>query len=124
MSNVTPLKSDAWDPNALPLRPVGFKLLVALLPAEEKTQGGIIIPDTPKDREQTASIIGNVLAMGSLAYLDRDKFPEGPWCRVSDWVLFKSYSGIRLKIKDQEFRLSNDDTVEAVVADPRLVKRA
>lgn len=117
-------KPDQWDPASLPLKPVGFKVLIALLAAEDITKGGIIIPDNPKERETTASIIGNVLAMGPLAYMDQDKFPQGPWCKVSDWVLFKSYSGIRLKIKDQELRLINDDTVEAVVADPRLIKRA
>ena len=115
---------EGLDLSKLPLKPVGFKLLIALLPAEEKTEGGIIIPDNPKDREHTASIMGNVLAMGPLAYLDKDKFPAGPWCGVGDWVMFKSYSGIRLKIRGQELRLINDDTVEAVVADPRLIKRA
>ncbi len=43
---------------------------------------------------------------------------------IGDWVMFKSYSGIRFKIGNQEFRLINDDTVESVVDDPRLIKRA
>lgn len=109
---------------ALPLKPVGFKLLIALLPPKDKTKGGIIIPDSPKDREHTASIMGNVISMGPLAYKDDVKFPDGAWCKPGDWVMFKSYSGIRFKIAEQEFRLINDDTVEAVVDDPRLIERA
>jgi co-chaperonin GroES (HSP10) len=56
--------------------------------------------------------------------MDQDKFPTGPWCNVGDWVIFRSYSGTRLKIGEQEFRLINDDTVEAVVEDPRTIDRA
>lgn len=112
------------DLKNLPLKPVGFKLLIALIPAKEKSDGGILIPDELKDREHTASIIGNVLSMGDLAYKDDIKFPTGPWCQIGDWVMFKSYSGIRFKIGNQEFRLINDDTVESVVDDPRLIKRA
>jgi co-chaperonin GroES (HSP10) len=43
---------------------------------------------------------------------------------VGDFVIFRSYSGTRFKIMDKEFRLINDDTVEAVVEDPRGYKRA
>ena len=57
-------------------------------------------------------------------YLDKDKFPTGPWCKVGDWILMRSYSGTRFKIKGQEFRILNDDTVQAVIADPRLIERA
>lgn len=122
MSKVTPLKK--VEERRLPLVPAGYKLLIALLPAEDISKGGIIIPDNPKDREQTASIIGNVVAMGDMAYLDEVKFPTGPWCKLGDWIVMRSYSGIRLKIGDQEFRIINDDTVDGVVSDPRLVKRA
>ena len=65
-----------------------------------------------------AAVLGVVLAMGPDAYTDATKFPSGPWCEVGDWILFRSYSGTRIKRGPQEFRLINDDTVEAVVADP------
>jgi co-chaperonin GroES (HSP10) len=62
--------------------------------------------------------------MGSLAYKDEAKFPSGPWCKGGDWVLFRAYSGTRIKIHGREFRIINDDTVEAVVEDPRGIARA
>lgn len=103
--------------------PQGFKLLIALPEMEEKTDGGVIIPGQTLDREQTASICGFVIDLGPLAYQDDKKFPTGPWCKKGDWVIFRSYSGTRFKVHGKEFRLINDDTVEAVVEDPRGVKR-
>lgn len=105
-------------------KPKGYKLLIAVPSIEEKSKGGILLPDTLKDAEKTASIFGNVIAMGDDAYGDQDKFPNGPYCEVGDWVIFRSYSGTRFRIDGSEFRLINDDTVEAVVDDPRIIQRA
>lgn len=104
--------------------PKGYKILVAVPTVEEKTAGGIIRPDLLRKQEEVASIFGYVVAMGDSAYMDEQKFPTGPWCKIGDWVIFRSYSGTRLKIDNQEFRLVNDDTVEAVVDDPRNITRA
>ena len=82
------------------------------------------MPDSLSSAEHTASIVGCVLKLGSLAYRDVKKFPTGPWCKEGDWILMRSYSGTRVRIHDKEFRLINDDTVEAVVEDPRGVSRA
>ena len=81
------------------------------------------MPDQIRDAEGIASIIGFVVSMGADAYKDKDKFPNGAYCKVGDFVIFRSYSGTRFKIHTQEFRLINDDTVEAVVDDPRGYKR-
>jgi len=105
-------------------KPQGYKLLIATLDVSQKTDGGVYLPDQLKDAEQTASIIGYVLDAGPDAYSDPDKFPHGPYCKEGDFVIFRSYSGTRFKIMDKEFRLINDDTVEAVVEDPRGYKRA
>lgn len=110
-------------PEAIPV-PKGYKVLVAIPGIEEKTAGGIIRPDILRDQEKVASIFGYVVSMGDLAYGDPDKFPTGPWCKIGDWVLFRAYSGTRLKIKGQEFRLINDDAIEGTVDDPRTVERA
>ncbi|MFN7640722.1 MAG: co-chaperone GroES, partial [bacterium] len=59
-----------------------------------------------------------------LCYKDENKFPTCAWCKEGDWVLFRAYSGSRIKIHGREFRLVNDDTVEAVVDDPRGIYRA
>ena len=77
------------------------------------------MPDGLRAAEETASIIGFVMAMGADAYKDHSKFPNGPFCKKGDFVIFRSYSGTRFKIHGKEFRLINDDTVEAVVDDPR-----
>ena len=104
--------------------PSGYKLLIKPLEVKEKTDSGIYITDTLKNAEQTASVIGFVVKAGPDAYKDTQKFPNGPYCKEGDFVIFRSYSGTRFKIEKQEFRLINDDTVEAVVDDPRGYTRA
>ena len=103
--------------------PTGYKLLIKPLEVKEKTESGIYMPDALKQAEQTASVIGFVVKAGPDAYKDTDKFPNGPYCKEGDFVIFRSYSGTRFKIEKQEFRLINDDTVEAVVDDPRGYSR-
>jgi co-chaperonin GroES (HSP10) len=73
--------------------PVGYKILVAIPTVEEKTAGGVIRPDSLRKLEEVASIFGYVVAMGGDAYQDINKFPKGPWCKIGDWVIFRSYSG-------------------------------
>lgn len=104
--------------------PKGYKILIAVPTPKEKTDGGIFLPDQLKDLEKTATLYGRVMAMGDLAYADENKFPTGPYCEVGDWVMFKAYSGTRFRINGEELRLINDDTVEAVVEDPRAIQRA
>lgn len=111
------------DPAKLP-KPSGYKLLVAMPRVQQKTSGGIHLPDKYTDAEKVASIFGKVIAKGPDAFMDEDKFPTGAYCDVGTWVVFRSYSGTRLKIDDQEYRLINDDTVEAVVDDPEHIARA
>ena len=104
--------------------PKGYRLLIALPEIDEKTQGGVIMPDGLVKDESTASIIGVVIKMGSDAYADKERFPNGAWCKEGDFVIFRSYSGTRFKVAGKEFRLINDDTVEGVVDDPRGYSRA
>ena len=104
--------------------PTGYKLLIALPEVEEKTEAGIYITDERRDAESVASIVGYVMKIGPDAYQDRKKFPTGRWCKEKDWIVMRAYSGTRLIIHGKEFRLINDDSVEAVVEDPRGVVRA
>jgi len=105
--------------------PKGWKLLVALPVFEEKTsESGIILTDATKKAEETASVIGYVMAMGEDAYKDTSKFPSGAWCSIGDFVIMRSYSGTRFNVGGHEFRLINDDTVEGVVIDPSGFTRA
>jgi co-chaperonin GroES (HSP10) len=104
--------------------PSGYRLLIALPEVDEKTAGGIYVPEERRDAEHVASIVGFVLKSGPEAYADEKKFPSGPWCSEGDWVVMRAYSGIRLLIHGKEFRIINDDSVEAVIDDPRGVARA
>jgi co-chaperonin GroES (HSP10) len=104
--------------------PTGYRLLIALPEIDEKTEGGVIMPDGLRKDESTASIIGFVIKTGPDAYSDKERFPNGAWCTEGDFVIFRSYSGTRFKVHGKEFRLINDDTVEGVVDDPRGYTRA
>lgn len=114
---------DARKAKALP-DPVGFRILIAIPEKDEKTDGGILLPEDTRKREEAASIVGMVLKMGADAYADAERFPNGPWCKEGDFIVMRSYSGTRLDIHGQEFRIINDDSVEAIVEDPRGIKRA
>jgi co-chaperonin GroES (HSP10) len=104
--------------------PKGYRILIAIPEVSQKTEGGVFIPDERRNAEETASLIGYVMKVGSEAYADANRFPTGPWCKEGDFVIFRSYSGTRFKVMGKEFRLINDDTVEAVVEDPRGYSRA
>ena len=120
---VEPAKKDTSDIQArkakqLPI-PKGYKLLIALPEAEEKTKGGIIKAAQTMQIEEVGSICGFVLKMGEDCYNDKKRFPSGPFCKEGDWIIMRSYSGTRFLVHGKEFRLINDDSVEAVVEDPR-----
>lgn len=105
-------------------KPTGYKILIALPDPEEKTEGGILKASSTLEAEEIGSIVGFVLAMGSDAYQSTARFPNGPYCKIGDWIMMRSYSGTRFKVHGKEFRLINDDSVEAVVEDPRGVVKA
>jgi co-chaperonin GroES (HSP10) len=110
--------------DALIPKPVGYRLLIAL-PNVEETFGGEIVKATKTLRDDyVLSIIGIVLDMGDQAYADESRFPTGPWCKQGDYVLFRANTGTRFKIGNQEYRLMNDDSIEAVVNDPSKITRA
>jgi co-chaperonin GroES (HSP10) len=102
--------------------PQGYKILIACPKVEEKTAGGLYIPEKRRAEEEIASIVGLVVRKGPEAYSDKSR-TNYSWCQEGDWVIFRSYSGTRFMIDDVEFRLINDDTVEAVVTDPHGYKR-
>lgn len=104
-------------------KPVGYHLLIALPMVEETYDSGIVKADQTKHAEQILSMMGAVLDMGDQAYADKDRFPTGPWCKIGDFVMFRPNSGTRFKVNGQEYRLLNDDSIEAVVPDPRGVTR-
>jgi len=105
-------------------RPVGYHVLVAMPEAEQTFGDGTILKATTTvHHDSIMSMIGLVLDMGDQAYSDESRFSTGPWCKVGDYVMFRMNTGTRFKVGGKEFRLFNDDSVEAVVNDPRGVTR-
>lgn len=104
--------------------PTGYQILIVLPEPEETSEGGIIKPEQVRRDEQVSAIVGQVIRMGPDCYKDANRFPNGAYCEVGDWVVFHAYSGTRLKTFGVEMRLINDDTVKAVVTDPRGIVRA
>ena len=104
--------------------PSGYRILIALPEADEKTEGGIIKAASLVERESVGSICGFVMKLGPDAYNDKRRFPNGPYCKEGDWILMRSYTGTRFLVHGKEFRLINDDSVEAVVQDPRGIVKA
>ena len=105
--------------------PVGYRVLVAMPKVEEAFEGSELLKSvTTKHQEQVMSIIGLVVDIGDQAYSDVDRFPTGPWCKQGDYVMFRANTGTRFTIEGFEYRLMNDDSIEAVVADPRGIQRA
>ena len=105
--------------------PVGYRVLVALPEIEETYENTKVLKtNTEMRNEHIMSILGLVVDMGSQAYSDQERFGDTPWCKIGDFVMFRANTGTRFNIDGKEYRLMNDDSIEAVVADPRGVTRA
>tara|TARA_R110000787_G_scaffold59895_1_gene135771 strand:+ start:225 stop:689 length:465 start_codon:yes stop_codon:yes gene_type:complete len=98
--------------------PTGWRLLVLPYAGRKKTKGGIILTDTASETIQMTTVCAYVLKVGDLAYKDKDKFPDGPWCSKGDWVIFGRYAGSRFKIDGGEVRILNDDEIIARINNP------
>ena len=106
-------------------KPVGYRVLVALPQPEETVAGtSILKTETAKTQDHIMSIIGLVVDMGDQAYSDAERFPTGAWCKEGDFVMFRMNSGTRFTIGGVEYRLMNDDSIEAIVDDPSGIQRA
>jgi len=99
-------------------QPTGWRILVLPFKMNETTKGGVIMNESTLERQQVASQCGNVLAMGSECYKDKERYPTGPWCKIGDWVVFARYAGSRINIEGGEVRLLNEDEILATVKDP------
>jgi len=115
-------KSQEEKAKQLP-RPSGYRILCAIPEIEKEYESGIIKADTTLQNEETLTTVLFVVALGPDCYQDKARFPSGPWCKEGDFILTRPYAGSRLVIHGREFRLINDDSVEAVADDPRGIKR-
>ena len=92
------------------VKPLQDRLLVRRLSGEEKTKGGIIIPDTAKEKPQE----GEVVAVGNGKVLDNGtKHPLD--VKVGDKVLFSKYSGSEIKLDGEEYTIMREDDILAVI---------
>ena len=103
--------------------PSGYRMLCAIPEMEEKFESGLIKADMTRQNEEVLTTVLFVLKQGPDCYKDKDKFPTGPWCKEGDFVLVRPHAGSRLVIHGVEMRIINDDSVEAVVQDPRGIRR-
>ena len=117
------VKKKPLEEMSLP-KPTGWRILVLPYKAKEKTKGGIILSDKTVTESQIATNCGLVLDMGPDAYNDEDKFPNGPWCKKKDWVLFARYAGSRIYIDGGEIRVLNDDEILGTIEDPEDILHA
>ena len=106
-------------------KPVGYRVLVALPQQKDTYEGSNILKtDTTKRHDHIMSIMGLVMDMGDQAYADKERFPTGAWCKQGDYVMFRANTGTRFTVNGLEYRLMNDDSIEAVIDDPTGIKRA
>jgi len=115
-------KKDEEKATQLP-KPAGYKILCAIPEAEKEFESGIIKSDETVRYEELLTTVLFVVDLGPDCYTDTDRFPSGPWCKKGDFILVRPNAGTRLVIHNKEFRLINDDSVEAVTLDPRGIKR-
>jgi co-chaperonin GroES (HSP10) len=103
--------------------PATYHLLCMLPEAKEEYEGGLLKSSQTMQFEELLSPVLFVAKIGPDAFKDEKRFPSGPSCKVGDFVLVRPNSGTRMKIHGTEWRLINDDSVEAVVQDPRGIQR-
>jgi co-chaperonin GroES (HSP10) len=103
--------------------PATYHLLCMLPEAKEEYEGGILKSSQTMQYEELLSPVLFVAKMGPDAFKDEKRFPSGPSCKVGDFIIVRPNTGTRMKIHGTEWRLLNDDAVEAVIQDPRGIQR-
>ena len=107
--------------------PKTFHILCVVPEAMEEfaeSSVGIIKDSKTMHYEEVLTPVLFVVKLGPDAYKDATRFPNGPSCAEGDFIICRPNSGTRLKIHGREFRIINDDSVEAIVEDPRGLTRA
>lgn len=95
------------------LAPAGHRVLIKPDPLEKVTAGGIVLPETDKNRKESAQVRGTVVAVGPQAWKD---FSDGtPWAKEGDRVFFAKYGGYEVEIEGEMHRLMNDEDITAII---------
>jgi co-chaperonin GroES (HSP10) len=98
--------------------PVGYRMLIRPYSGKTKTDGGILLSEQTHETIQMTTVVGLVIKMGDLCYLDKDKFPNGSWCKEGMFVMYGRYAGSRFKTKYGEHRILNDDEIIGTINKP------
>ena len=104
-------------------KPSGYRILCAIPDIEKEYDSGIVKADETIHYEEVLTTVLFIVELGPDCYKDSTRFPSGPWCKQGDFVLVRPNAGTRVVIHGREFRLINDDSVEAVVDEPRGIRR-
>jgi co-chaperonin GroES (HSP10) len=115
-------KSQEEKATQLP-KPMGYRILCAIPEAEKEFDNGLAKADVTIKNDEILTTVLFVVSMGPDCYNDKERFPTGPWCKQGDFILVRPNAGTRLVIHGREFRIINDDSVEATVDDPRGITR-
>ena len=99
--------------------PTGFRIVLFPLLLEKKTKAGLYLTDETVAEAQITTNVCRVLKVGPDAYKDKERFPNGSWCKEKDWVLITKYAGSRIRIEGGELRIVNDDEILAVIDHPK-----
>lgn len=92
------------------IKPLGDRVVIKPSPAEEKTKGGIILPDTAKEKP----VIGEVVAVGSGRKTDDGKVVPLD-IKVGDKVLYGKYSGTEVSLNGEEYLIMRESDVFAIM---------
>jgi len=103
--------------------PKGYRILCTIPEADKEYDSGLLKADETVRNDEVLTTVLFVVKKGPDCYKDESRFPTGHWCEEGDFVLVRPNAGTRLVIHDREFRIINDDSVEAVVQDPRGIRR-
>jgi co-chaperonin GroES (HSP10) len=110
------------------MQPAGYRILVEILPTNETLKrwkdSKLAMPDEARDREWQAQVWAKVIRLGPLAYGDKERYGDQPWCKPGDQIMMRPYSGTRFQVRGRLYALINDDTVQAVVGDVSELERA
>jgi co-chaperonin GroES (HSP10) len=104
-------------------KPSGYRILCAIPEAEKEFDSGIAKADETLRHDELLTTVLFVVDLGPECYADKERYPTGAWCKQGDFILVRPNCGTRLVIHGREFRIINDDSVEAVVQDPRGISR-
>jgi co-chaperonin GroES (HSP10) len=123
-SNDEPVSEEATARAAKQLPdPSGYRILCSIPQIEKAYESGLLKADITMHNEELLTTVLFVVKLGPDCYGDKTRFPSGPWCKEGDFVLVRPHAGTRVKIHGMDFRIVNDDAIEAVVEDPRGIRR-